>query len=183
MNWTPVWPCQRARWRKKVKYGIYEFQNPELDTLPLESVVLMPGGSDHLVAATAVGLFKSGIGKYFVPSGYNKQTNTMIEILLEAGIPKDNIIDEPNAINTFENAKLSADELFDMGISLDTPSILVKNGFHLPRCNMNYTNAGFTDLTWYRIDQPGTNTERLEREVRSWASNYRMWKNQGNLNG
>lgn len=130
-----------------MKYG-YEgitdfiFMNDEL----IEAdVILIPGGSHKELAIEAANLYRRGFAKYILPSGninkklesHDTEYDFLKEVLINEGVPKDNILKEDKAKHTFDNAQLSLEVLQAENIVFDKVILVCKN-YHSRRVYLTY---------------------------------------------
>ncbi|MFE0554793.1 YdcF family protein [Paenibacillus sp. NPDC058910] len=114
----------------------------EEDLLPAD-VILVPGGSHTKPMKIACDLYKSGLAPYILPSGGNNPKLTITEwefqrdIGLSLGIPKEAILREDQAKNTFDNARNSWQVLKEHNIMV-TRAIIVCKSFFSRRALMTY---------------------------------------------
>lgn len=64
------------------------------------------------------------------------EANIMKNVLVEKGVPGENILLEENSFNTWENLCNSIDVLADAGYDVTEEIVVVSNGFHLARVRM-----------------------------------------------
>lgn len=71
----------------------------------------------------------------------------MADYLEEHGIPRENIILEPQSHNTYQNLAYSAKRLEAAGYDIKDGVIIVSNGFHLTRAKMLAGRVGYENVS------------------------------------
>lgn len=107
------------------------------------------------------------------------------EFLADVGIAKDRILLEPNALNTYQNGKLTRDLLKPKA---DEKWLLVTSAYHMPRSIGVFRNAGFEVIAApvdYRTRDARdllrmfpsipAGLERLDLGVREWIGLFGYW--------
>lgn len=113
------------------------------DEMSEADVILIPGGSHPQLMEAAAALYLKGLAPLILPSGginsRLKQTEWeyLSEIGYSLGVPKDAILKEDQAKNTFDNARNSWKVLRDRGLSVNK-AILVCKSHHSRRAFMTY---------------------------------------------
>lgn len=115
------------------------------DKLELSEVILVPGGSHIELVEKAVELYHMGLAKYILPSGgknnkieaYESEWQFFADNAIELGVPKEVILKENKASNTFENAIFSKKTLIENNISTNKLILVCKN-FHARRAYLTY---------------------------------------------
>jgi len=110
------------------------------------------GGTDILYSRCekAAEIFKGGYSGYIIVSGcYDEnicktEAQSACDMLTGLGVPKDSIILETKAANTWENFIFVKEIMEKNGFS---SSILVSNDFHLLRCISVARKLGYFDMT------------------------------------
>lgn len=111
-------------------------------------------GADR--ATHAVQLYKLGkIKKILItggqgldPSNPNTEAKLLQDFMVMVGVPKDDILVEPEAINTRENALFSKEVLLQNGFSLDQKFLLITSAFHIPRSKGCFDKVGLQTDTF-----------------------------------
>lgn len=72
----------------------------------------------------------------------------MAEVLMDSGIPGDQILQEDRSSNTMENLVFTRDLLMEEGIDVrETDILVVSNGFHLTRARMLAERFGYGSVS------------------------------------
>ena len=72
----------------------------------------------------------------------------MAEVLVDSGIPGDQILQEDSSSNTMENLVFTRDLLMEEGIDVrETDILVVSNGFHLTRTRMLAERFGYGSVS------------------------------------
>ena len=72
----------------------------------------------------------------------------MAEVLMDSGIPEDQILQEDRSGNTMENLVFTRDLLMEEGIDVrETDILVVSNGFHLTRARMLAERFGYGSVS------------------------------------
>ena len=72
----------------------------------------------------------------------------MAEVLMDSGIPGDQILHEDRSSNTMENLVFTRDLLMEEGIDVrETDILVVSNGFHLTRTRMLAERFGYGSVS------------------------------------
>lgn len=147
---------------------ISEFIFVESD-IKKSDVILIPGASQFQLMERAAELYNSGLAKYVLPSGGKnlKLLNNKSEwdylktIGIKLGIPKESILKEDKAQNTFENAKFSWIVLQSLDIPIENV-ILVCKAYHARRALLTYKSVFPSNINFYIspiIDERGISKE------------------------
>ena len=110
--------------------------------------VFFSRGADR--ATHAVQLYKLGkIKKILItggqgldPSNSNTEAELLRDFMVMTGIPEQDILVEPAAKNTRENALFSKEILIQKGFNLDQNFLLITSAFHMPRSKGCFDKAG-----------------------------------------
>ncbi|MDR7856753.1 YdcF family protein [Tissierella sp.] len=106
-------------------------------------IILVPGGSHPQQMERAAELYHRGLAPYILPSGgYNSKINEtewnfLRRIGLELGVPKEAILKEDQAKNTFDNARNSWEVIESMNLNVNNV-ILACKAHHSRRALMTY---------------------------------------------
>lgn len=123
------------------------------DQIEIADIIFIPGGSHKQLIEQAAKLYHEGFAPYILPSGGSN--NNLInctsewEVLyknaLELGVPKESILKEDKASNTFENAKFSLRVLKENNIKVNKAILVCKN-FHARRAYFSYATVFPSDI-------------------------------------
>ncbi len=146
--------------------GDFIFMDDKLERVKL---ILVPGSSQKELMYKASELYHKGYGNYIIVSGSNnsKLKNNMTEadflgdIAIELGVPRDRVIRERRATNTFENAKFSLELIKDNNFEIDR-FILVAKGYHSRRAYLTYKTIFPKEAKF--IVSPVTDERRIEKD-------------------
>ncbi|XID91868.1 YdcF family protein [Paenibacillaceae bacterium WGS1546] len=116
-------------------------------------VILVPGGSHPQLMEKAAELFHKGLAPYILPSGgRTKRVETtewefLKNVGVELGVPRDVILKEDRATNTFENARYSKESLQEAGIEVNKVILACKAG-HSRRALLTYQTVFPKNVTF-----------------------------------
>ena len=118
------------------------------NTLAPCEVILVPGGSRPHLAEKAAKLYHQGMAKYIIFSGHSNwripdhpnEATYLKAVAMSLGVPDENIICEPHAAHTMENAEFSLKILQERGFAIEK-FILVCKGFHSRRALLTYQHV------------------------------------------
>jgi len=141
-------------------------------------IIFIPGSSNWVLAETAARLYKEGKAEKIMPSGmyfyqfgrfmnervtderykgiYETEAEFLASVLVKNGVPKEDVIKEEKATNTYENAIYSKELLRDMGFDIKS-AIICPQAFHARRALMTYSHL-FPDTKLYVVP---TNTQNI----------------------
>jgi uncharacterized SAM-binding protein YcdF (DUF218 family) len=142
-------------------------------------VILVPGGSRPQLAQTAAELYKNGFAKYILFSGhanyripqFSSEAEYLKTIAVNEGVPAANIICEPKAAHTFENAEFSLGLLREKNFKLDK-FILVCKAFHSRRALLTY-ECVFPETTEFFVT---TTNDTLNPNKNNWTTTEKYVK-------
>jgi len=134
-------------------------------------IIFIPGSSNWVLAETAARLYKEGKAEKIMPSGmyfyqfgrfmnervtderykgiYETEAEFLASVLVKNGVPKEDVIKEEKATNTYENAIYSKELLRDMGFDIKS-AIICPQAFHARRALMTYSHL-FPDTKLYVV--------------------------------
>lgn len=134
-------------------------------------IIFIPGSSNWVLAETAARLYKEGKAEKIMPSGmyfyqfgrfmnervtderykgiYETEAEFLASVLVKNGVPKEDVIKEEKATNTYENAIYSKELLRDMGFYIKS-AIICPQAFHARRALMTYSHL-FPDTKLYVV--------------------------------
>ncbi len=113
-------------------------------------------------AGHAPRILMSGGGRFFGKS----QTDWMAQFAIDQGVPSDNILREPNAMSTLENATLSLQVMRESGI---TSAIIVTDKYHTSRSKYTFDHFNVSpkiELQYYGCDD--------KIDYNHWYKDYEM---------
>ncbi|MBD3637882.1 MAG: YdcF family protein [Crocinitomicaceae bacterium] len=79
-----------------------------------------------------------------------QEAKQLKEVLIENGIPEEDILIEPNSRNTFENA-VESKKVLDQHPEINS-ILLVTSALHMPRAKGCFENAGFKNFDCFTTD-------------------------------
>ncbi|MCR9013797.1 YdcF family protein [Aquiflexum gelatinilyticum] len=145
-------------------------------------------GADR--ATHAVQLYKLGKikkilitgGKGLNPANPNTEAELLRDFMVMTGIPEQDILVEPAAKNTRENALFSKEILIQKGFNLDQNFLLITSAFHMPRSKGCFDKAGvLTDtfpVDYYSEDTRFSIPQLLQPDPYSifmWHKLFKEW--------
>ena len=147
---------------------ISEFIFAETD-IEKSDVILIPGASQLQLIERAAELYNKGFAQYILPSGgsnhkithYKTEWEYLKTLGIQLGIPKEAILKEDKAQNTFENAQFSWNVLQALDIPIKNV-ILVCKAYHSRRALLTYRSAFPQNIKFYIspiIDKRGISKE------------------------
>lgn len=115
------------------------------DELKKSDIILIAGGSRAELAEEAFRLFKDGFADYILVSGgknkkltrHETECDFLCDILIQKGVPEEQLIRENQASNTAENAIFSKQKCEEHNMIINS-AILVCKAYHSRRCKMTY---------------------------------------------
>lgn len=129
------------------------------DELEAADVIFVPGNRYPDMAEKAAELWKSGLGKWILPSGrytivkgsfagpikkaeiydgeYETEWEFLKDVLCKNGVAEEAVLREDKATFTYDNAILSRTVLKEVGIEIKK-AIICCNSIHARRCKMYY---------------------------------------------
>lgn len=141
-------------------------------------IIFIPGSSNWVLAETAARLYKEGKAEKIMPSGmyfyqfgrfmnervtderykgiYETEAEFLASVLIKNGVPKEDVIKEEKATNTYENAIYSKELLREMKFRIKS-AIICPQAFHARRALMTYSHL-FPDTKLYVVP---TNTQNI----------------------
>ena len=141
-------------------------------------IIFIPGSSNWVLAETAARLYKEGKAEKIMPSGmyfyqfgrfmnervtderykgiYETEAEFLASVLVKNGVPKEDVIKEEKATNTYENAIYSKELLREMKFRIKS-AIICPQAFHARRALMTYSHL-FPDTKLYVVP---TNTQNI----------------------
>ena len=151
-------------------------------------IIFIPGSSNWVLAEIAARLYKEGKAAKIMPSGmyfyqfgrfmnervtderykgiYETEAEFLASVLIKNGVPKEDVIKEEKATNTYENAIFSKELLREMGLEIKS-AIICPQAFHARRALMTYSHL-FPDAKLYVVP---TNTQNITAD--NWYSTDR----------
>ena len=151
-------------------------------------IIFIPGSSNWVLAETAARLYKEGKAEKIMPSGmyfyqfgrfmnervtderykgiYETEAEFLASVLIKNGVPKEDVIKEEKATNTYENAIFSKELLREMGLEIKS-AIICPQAFHARRALMTYSHL-FPDTKLYVVP---TNTQNITAD--NWYNTER----------
>ena len=151
-------------------------------------IIFIPGSSNWVLAETAARLYKEGKAEKIMPSGmyfyqfgrfmnervtderykgvYETEAEFLASVLIKNGVPKEDVIKEEKATNTYENAIFSKELLCEMGLEIKS-AIICPQAFHARRALMTYSHL-FPDTKLYVVP---TNTQNITAD--NWYNTER----------
>lgn len=151
-------------------------------------IIFIPGSSNWVLAETAARLYKEGKAEKIMPSGmyfyqfgrfmnervtderykgiYETEAEFLASVLIKNGVPKEDVIKEEKATNTYENAIFSKELLREMGLEIKS-AIICPQAFHARRALMTYSHL-FPDTKLYVVP---TNTQNITSD--NWYNTER----------
>ena len=134
-------------------------------------IIFIPGSSNWVLAETAARLYKEGKAEKIMPSGmyfyqfgrfmnervtderykgiYETEAEFLASVLVKNGVPKEDVIKEEKATNTYENAIYSKELLREMKFRIKS-AIICPQAFHARRALMTYSHL-FPDTKLYVV--------------------------------
>jgi uncharacterized SAM-binding protein YcdF (DUF218 family) len=126
-------------------------------------IILVPGSYRRQLIDRAVELYKEGFAPYILPSGgigkmlaraiesgeanWKSEWNFLQNIAISNGVPKNAILKEDKALNTFENAQLSWQVVQKNNIQVKK-AIIVCKAFHARRALLTYQSAFSSEVDY-----------------------------------
>ena len=151
-------------------------------------IIFIPGSSNWVLAETAARLYKEGKAEKIMPSGmyfyqfgrfmnervtderykgvYRTEAEFLASVLVKNGVPKEDVIKEEKATNTYENAIYSKELLREMKFRIKS-AIICPQAFHARRALMTYSHL-FPDTKLYVVP---TNTQNITAD--NWYNTER----------
>ena len=151
-------------------------------------IIFIPGSSNWVLAETAARLYKEGKAAKIMPSGmyfyqfgrfmnervtderykgiYETEAEFLASVLVKNGVPKEDVIKEEKATNTYENAIYSKELLREMKFRIKS-AIICPQAFHARRALMTYSHL-FPDTKLYVVP---TNTQNITAD--NWYNTER----------
>lgn len=151
-------------------------------------IIFIPGSSNWVLAETAARLYKEGKAEKIMPSGmyfyqfgrfmnervtderykgiYETEAEFLASVLIKNGVPKEDVIKEEKATNTYENAIYSKELLREMKFRIKS-AIICPQAFHARRALMTYSHL-FPDTKLYVVP---TNTQNITAD--NWYNTER----------
>lgn len=151
-------------------------------------IIFIPGSSNWVLAETAARLYKEGKAEKIMPSGmyfyqfgrfmnervtderykgiYETEAEFLASVLVKNGVPKEDVIKEEKATNTYENAIYSKELLREMKFRIKS-AIICPQAFHARRALMTYSHS-FPDTKLYVVS---TNTQNITAD--NWYNTER----------
>ena len=151
-------------------------------------IIFIPGSSNWVLAETAARLYKEGKAEKIMPSGmyfyqfgrfmnervtderykgiYETEAEFLASVLVKNGVPKEDVIKEEKATNTYENAIYSKELLREMKFRIKS-AIICPQAFHARRALMTYSHL-FPDTKLYVVP---TNTQNITSD--NWYNTER----------
>ena len=151
-------------------------------------IIFIPGSSNWVLAETAARLYKEGKAEKIMPSGmyfyqfgrfmnervtderykgvYRTEAEFLASVLVKNGVPKEDVIKEEKATNTYENAIYSKELLREMKFRIKS-AIICPQAFHARRALMTYSHL-FPDTKLYVVP---TNTQNITSD--NWYNTER----------
>jgi hypothetical protein len=151
-------------------------------------IIFIPGSSNWVLAETAARLYKEGKAEKIMPSGmyfyqfgrfmnervtderykgiYETEAEFLASVLVKNGVPKEDVIKEEKATNTYENAIYSKELLREMKFRIKS-AIICPQAFHARRALMTYSHL-FPDTKLYVVP---TNTQNITAD--NWYNTER----------
>ena len=151
-------------------------------------IIFIPGSSNWVLAETAARLYKEGKAEKIMPSGmyfyqfgrfmnervtderykgiYETEAEFLASVLVKNGVPKEDVIKEEKATNTYENAIYSKELLREMKFRIKS-AIICPQAFHARRALMTYSHL-FPDTKLYVVP---TNTQNITTD--NWYNTER----------
>ncbi len=129
------------------------------------STVEVNGAGDRVIYG--VKLYKDGVVDKLIVTGgtaawqgdyRTSPAQDMMSLLILMGVPQEDIILEPDSLNTYEDAQFSAEIIRDQGFK---KVILVTSALHMPRSVKLFTNLG-VEVTPAPVDYTITDQEWRE---------------------
>ena len=151
-------------------------------------IIFIPGSSNWVLAETAARLYKEGKAEKIMPSGmyfyqfgrfmnervtderykgiYETEAEFLASVLVKNGVPKEDVMKEEKATNTYENAIYSKELLREMKFRIKS-AIICPQAFHARRALMTYSHL-FPDTKLYVVP---TNTQNITAD--NWYNTER----------
>lgn len=117
---------------------ITDFIFVEHDIKPCEAI-LVPGGTHPQLAENAAKLYHAGLGRFVVFSDAS-ECKWFESLMIRLGVPKEAILSETRATNTFENAEFTLALLRKAGIPHERV-ILACKAYHSRRALLTYQHV------------------------------------------
>ena len=141
-----------------VLYGSHDQVQGTPQVMVILGCRVMPGGTPSILLQdrlnTALNYWEDHRDITVVVSGGQGQNEPkseaqcMAEVLMDSGIPGDQILQEDRSSNTMENLVFTRDLLMEEGIDVrETDILVVSNGFHLTRARMLAERFGYGSVS------------------------------------
>lgn len=141
-----------------VLYGSHDQVQGTPQVMVILGCRVMPGGAPSILLQdrlnTALNYWEDHRDITVVVSGGQGQNEPkseaqcMAEVLMDSGIPGDQILQEDRSSNTMENLVFTRDLLMEEGIDVrETDILVVSNGFHLTRARMLAERFGYGSVS------------------------------------
>lgn len=145
-------------------------------------------GADR--ATHAVQLYKLGkIKKILItggqglnPANNNREADLLANFMILAGVSKEDLLIENEAVNTRENAVFTKQKLASEGIDLQSTPILITSAFHMKRSKACFDKVGLSTVTFpvdYYASDPQLTFKTLVQPspdaLRNWHILVKEW--------
>ncbi|KEO72397.1 YdcF family protein [Anditalea andensis] len=139
-------------------------------------------GADR--ATHAMQLYKLGkIKKILITGGEafnnvndNKEAELLAHFMYTAGVPKEDVIIESQALNTRENAVLAKEKLIEKGYGLNDRYLIITSAFHMKRSKACFDKIGMQTDT-YPVDYYGTdNSANWQSLFQPSSDSINIWQ-------
>lgn len=121
-------------------------------------------GADR--ATHAMQLYKEGKirkilitgGAAFYRANENREADLLANFMYTAGVPKEDVIIENQAVNTRENAVFAKEKLMEEGYDLQNAYLIITSAFHMKRSKACFDKVGLNTET-FPVDYYGTDSK------------------------